>query len=108
MNNKLPESIRPLYDSIVKRFNKDLTEIEERTLQMLCWSAYVHQDAVKTIAETGLLVKSPRGAIIHPLVRIAKEEADTFIKLSNQLNLKPNKEGESFDLWDKLAKEIMH
>jgi phage terminase small subunit len=107
MAEELPEAIKPLYDAVVQRLNRELTEVEQRTVEMLCWSAHVHQSAMKTIAETGLLVKSPRGAIIHPLVKVAKDEAETFIKLSNQLNLKPTQGGESFDLWDKLASELM-
>ena len=107
MAEALPEVIQPLYDAVVQRLNRELTEVEQRTVEMLCWSAHVHQSAVRTIAETGLLVKSPRGAIIHPLVKVAKDEAETFIKLSNQLQLKPTQGGESFDLWDKLSAEIM-
>lgn len=107
MIESLPPEFKLLHKSIIKRFNRKLTEVEEKTIDMLCWSAYLHQTATKTILDTGILVKSPRGAIIHPLVKVAKDEAETFMRLSNQLQLRPTEGNESFDLWDKLAKEIM-
>lgn len=107
VDTEIPEQMRALYDAVIARLNRKLTEVELRTVRMLCWSAHVHQTAIQTVAETGLLVKSPRGAIIHPLVKVAKDEAEAFIKLSNQLNLRPTQDGGTSDLWDQLASELL-
>ncbi len=104
---ELPEMAREYLLLILKRLNRNLTEIEEELVLMLAYSAYLHREARMRVNETGILVKGARGAMINPMLKVTKDETDTFIKIAQALQMKPKDEAEGLDIWDKLAQEIL-
>ncbi len=104
---ELPELAQGYLALILKRLNRQLTEIEEELVLMLAYSAFLHREARIRITETGILVKGARGAVINPMLKVTKDETETFIKVAQALQIKPKDEAEGLDIWDKLAKEIL-
>jgi P27 family predicted phage terminase small subunit len=64
--------------------NRGLKDVDLEALTMMCWSAYVHAEARQQIARTGVLVKGPRGPMVNPMVKVARDEAATFLRIANE------------------------
>ena len=58
-------------------------------VEMLVVAAYRHRQARATIDESGLLLKSKPGPIRHPLLKVEKETAATYLRLAETLGLSP-------------------
>jgi phage terminase small subunit len=104
---ELPEMAQAYLALIIKRLDRPLTEIEEELVLMLAYSGYLHREARVRINETGILVKGARGAVVNPMLKVTKDETDTFIKIAQALQIKPKDEAGGLDIWDKLAQEIL-
>lgn len=66
---------------------RGLRESDVEAIGMMCHSAYVHLEARRRIAEMGVLVRTPRGTVVNPLVKIARDEAATYLRLANEFGL---------------------
>ena len=104
---ELPEMAQAYLALIIKRLDRPLTEIEEELVLMLAYSGYLYREARVRINETGILVKGARGAVVNPMLKVTKDETDTFIKIAQALQIKPKDEAGGLDIWDKLAQEIL-
>lgn len=104
---ELPELAQAYLVLIIKRLDRQLTEIEEELVLMLSFSAYLHREARIRIDETGILVKGARGAVINPMLKVTKDETDTFIKIAQVLQLQNTNDANGQDIWDKLAQELL-
>lgn len=104
---ELPELAQAYLDLIIKRLDRSLTEIEEELVLMLAYSGYLHREARIRINETGILVRGARGAVINPMLKVTKDETDTFIKIAQALQIKAKNDSGGLDVWDKLAQEIL-
>lgn len=104
---ELPELAQAYLALIIKRLDRQLTEIEEELVLMLAYSGYLHREARVRISETGILVKGARGAVVNPMLKVTKDETETFIKIAQSLQMKPKDDAGGLDIWDKLAQEIL-
>lgn len=66
---------------------RGLRDADLESIAMMCYSAHVHRQAREKIAETGILVKGPRGPMVNPLVKVARDEAATYLRLANEFGL---------------------
>lgn len=66
---------------------RGLREADLEALAMMCHSASIHYEARRQIAATGVLVKGPRGPMVNPLIRVARDEANTYLRLANEFGL---------------------
>jgi P27 family predicted phage terminase small subunit len=91
----LPQAPEYLSDAAKETFRKIVDELEPRGLRdadleavaMLCHSASVHQEATRLIATQGLIVKGPRGPMVNPLVKVARDEAANYLRLADAFGL---------------------
>lgn len=66
---------------------RGLRDADLEAVAMMCHSASIHYEARRKIAETGVLVKGPRGPMVNPLVKVARDEAATYLRLANEFGL---------------------
>lgn len=93
----LPEPPPGLPDGAVEVWRRVVDELDTRGLKesdleavtMLAHAAWTHSETRKKIAETGVLVKGPRGPMVNPLLKVARDEASTYLRLANEFGLTP-------------------
>lgn len=84
----LPPLAKELFRRIVAELHpRGLREADLDAVAMLAHSAAIHSEARQRIAETGLLVKGPKGPIVNPLIKVARDEAATYLRLSDSFGL---------------------
>lgn len=67
---------------------KGLREADLEAVAMMVYSAHVHYEARRLIAEQGVLVPGPRGTmVVNPLIKVARDEANTYLRLANEFGL---------------------
>jgi len=77
-----------MYTRIVSELTpRGLREADLEAVSMMCHSAWLHTEARKKLAETGVLVKGPRGPMVNPLVKVARDEAATYLRLADSFGL---------------------
>lgn len=92
---KLPEPPADLMPEAQEMYRRVLEELMPKGLRdadleavaMMCHSASVHFAARKGIADMGLLVEGPRGPIVNPLIKVARDEAAIYLRLANEFGL---------------------
>lgn len=84
LTDEAVEMYRRVLEELVPR---GLREADYEAVAMMCHSASIHFEARRRIAEMGLLVEGPRGPIVNPLVKVARDEANTYLRLANEFGL---------------------
>lgn len=87
-----PADLMPDAQEMFRRVVAELTprglrEADLEAISMMCYSACLHQEARRKLAETGILVKGPRGPMVNPLVKVARDEAAIYLRLANEFGL---------------------
>lgn len=84
----LPAPAQEMFRRIVAELHpRGLRDADIDAVAMLAHSAWLHQEARARIAESGLLVKGPRGPMVNPLIKVAREEAQVYLRLSDSFGL---------------------
>lgn len=84
----LPPEAQEMYVRIVEELiPRGLRDADLESVAMMCHSAYLHREARSGIAKHGLLVKGPRGPMVNPLVKVARDEATIYLRLANEFGL---------------------
>lgn len=84
----LPPEAADMFRRVVTELApRGLRDADLESIAMMCYSAHVHRQAREKIAETGILVKGPRGPMVNPLVKVARDEAATYLRLANEFGL---------------------
>lgn len=67
---------------------KGLREADLEAVAMMVYSAHVHYEARRLVAEQGMMVPGPRDSmIVNPLIKVARDEANTYLRLANEFGL---------------------
>jgi P27 family predicted phage terminase small subunit len=84
----LPPIAQEMFIRVVSELTpRGLREADLEAVSMMCHSAWLHGEARKKLAETGVLVKGPRGPMVNPLVKVARDEAATYLRLADAFGL---------------------
>ena len=84
----LADDAQAMYQMIVAELMpRGLREADLQSVAMMCHSAWLHKEARASIAKQGLLVKGPRGPMVNPLIKVARDEAATYLRLANEFGL---------------------
>ena len=84
----LPEQAQEMFAKVVSELApRGLRESDLESIAMMCYSAHVHREARRQISATGVLVKGPRGPMVNPLIKVARDEANTYLRLANEFGL---------------------
>lgn len=87
-----PEDLPPAAQEMFRRVVAELAprglrEADLEAVSMMCYSAHIHYEARRQIAETGVLVQGLRGPMVNPLIKVARDEANTYLRLANEFGL---------------------
>lgn len=87
-----PQELSPeaalMFDRIVAELApRGLRDADLEAVAMMVHSAAIHHEARRKLAETGVLVKGPRGPMVNPLIKVARDEAATYLRLANEFGL---------------------
>lgn len=93
----LPQPPEGLPDGAVEVWKRVVDELDTRGLKetdleavtMLAHAAWTHAETRRKIAKMGVLVKGPRGPMVNPLLKVARDEASTYLRLANEFGLTP-------------------
>jgi len=84
----LPDEAQAIYARVVAELApQGLRETDAEAIGMLAQSAWVHAEARRELARTGVLVKGPRGPMVNPLVKVIRDEAATYLRLADAYGL---------------------
>lgn len=82
-----PEAAEMYVRIVEELVPRGLREADLESVAMMCHSAHLHREARAAIAKHGLLVKGPRGPMVNPLVKVARDEATIYLRLANEFGL---------------------
>lgn len=88
----LPEGAVEVWKRVVEELDaRGLKETDLEAVTMLAHAAWTHSETRKQIAKTGVLVKDARSGrpIVNPLLKVARDEANTYLRLANEFGLTP-------------------
>lgn len=84
----LPAPAQEMFRRVVAELApRGLREADLEAVSMMCYSAHIHYEARRQIAATGVLVKGQRGPMVNPLIKVARDEANTYLRLANEFGL---------------------
>lgn len=77
-----------MYRRVVAELStRGLREADLESISMMCHSAWLHGEARRRLAQTGVLLKTPRGVVVNPLVKVARDEAATYMRIAEAFGL---------------------
>jgi phage terminase small subunit len=75
-------------------FMRAVTELADRVndtdleaLRMMAWSLYRHQQAQEHIEEYGIVVETPFGPKLNPMLKLARDEGAFYLRIADQYAL---------------------
>lgn len=84
----LPESAQDLFRRVVDELApRGLRDVDVEALTLMCHSAWVHTEARRMIQQEGLLVYGPKGPAVNPLIKVARDEAATYLRIAESYGL---------------------
>lgn len=84
----MPEQAAAMFRRAVQELApRGLRDTDLESIAMMVHAAHLHKQARDGINKHGLLVKGPRGPMVNPLVRVARDEASTYLRLANEFGL---------------------
>jgi P27 family predicted phage terminase small subunit len=67
--------------------SRGLREADLAAVEMMVVAYQRNREAREKIAETGMLVRGPRGPMVNPLLKVEKDTAATYLRLAEQFGL---------------------
>lgn len=84
----LPEEAQEMFRRVIQELSpRGLREADLESITMMCHSAWLHSEARRRLTQTGVLLKTPRGVIVNPLIKVARDEASTYLRLADAFGL---------------------
>lgn len=82
------DDVAAMYRRIVSELApRGLRDADHDALLMMCHSAHIHAAARRVIAEKGVVVAGPKGPMVNPMIKVARDEAATYLRLANEYGL---------------------
>lgn len=84
----LPEAAAPMWDVAMKElYPRGLREADLEAIRMLVMAAYRHRQATAFVEQYGLMIEGKDGPIPNPMLKIEKDTAATYLRLSEAFGL---------------------
>ena len=84
----LPGDAQDMFRAVIAElWPRGLRDTDVEAVAMMCWSAYLHQEARREIAANGLMIYTVRGAAVNPLIKVARDEAAVYLRIANEFGL---------------------
>lgn len=67
--------------------HRGLRPADYDALLMMAHAAHMHGEARRAVEKHGVLVKGPRGPMVNPMIKVARDEAATYLRIANEYGL---------------------
>jgi len=85
---ELPEGLpREMFLRAVGELAGRLADTDFEALRMMAWSVYRHQQAQEYVERDGMVVDTPFGPRVNPMLKVARDEAQLYLKIADQYAL---------------------
>jgi phage terminase small subunit len=64
-----------------------LNDTDLEALRMMAWSLYRHEQAQAHVEEHGIMVDTPFGPKVNPMLKVARDEGAFYLKIADQYAL---------------------
>lgn len=86
--SELPEGApREMFLRATAELAGRLADTDLEALSMMAWSVCHYQEAQRSIAEDGMMVKTEWGPRVNPMLKVARDEAQLYLKIADQYGL---------------------
>lgn len=86
--SELPEGLpREIFKRAVAELSGRLNDTDLEALRMMAWSLYRHEQAQAHVEEHGLMVETPFGPKVNPMLKVARDEGSFYLKIADQYAL---------------------
>lgn len=84
----LPEGLaREIFKRAVAELSGRLNDTDLEALRMMAWSVYRHQQAQQYVEDEGLVVDTPFGPKVNPMLKVARDEGTFYLRVADQYAL---------------------
>ena len=74
--------------AVLELHPRGLRDADIEAITMMCWSAYMHQEARANVTRLGVVVKGPNDKpVVNPMIKVARDEAATYLRLADAFGL---------------------
>jgi phage terminase small subunit len=88
MAQELPEGLaREVFLRSIDELSDRLRDTDLEALRMMSWSIYRHQQAQAIVERDGMMVTTPFGPVVNPMLKVAREEAKLYLKIADEYAL---------------------
>ena len=85
---ELPEGLpREMFLRATAELAGRLNDTDFEALRMMAWSVYRHQQAQEHVEREGMVVETPFGPKVNPMLKVARDEAQLYLKIADQYAL---------------------
>ena len=64
-----------------------LNDTDLEALRMMAWSLYRHEQAQAHVEENGIMVDTPFGPKVNPMLKVARDEGTFYLRIADQYAL---------------------
>jgi phage terminase small subunit len=85
---ELPEGLpREIFKRAVGELAGRLNDTDLEALRMMAWSLYRHEQAQQHVEEHGIMVETPFGPVVNPMLKVARDEGAFYLRVADQYAL---------------------
>lgn len=85
---ELPAGLpREIFTRAVAELSGRLNDTDLEALRMMAWSLYRHEQAQAFVEEHGMMVDTPFGPKVNPMLKVARDEGSFYLKVADQYAL---------------------
>ena len=85
---ELPQGLpRDIFTRAVGELAGRLNDTDLEALRMMAWSLYRHQQAQEYIERDGMVVETPFGPKVNPMLKVARDEGTFYLRIADQYAL---------------------
>lgn len=86
--DELPDEVREVMARAVEELEpRGLRPADYDALLMMAHAAHMHRKARENIERTGVVVQGPRGPMVNPMLKVARDEAAMYLRIANEYGL---------------------
>ena len=85
---ELPEGLpREMFLRATAELAGRLNDTDFEALRMMAWSVYRHQQAQEHVEREGMVVDTPFGPKVNPMLKVARDEGTFYLRVADQYAL---------------------
>jgi phage terminase small subunit len=86
--SELPQGLpRDIFKRAVGELAGRLNDTDLEALRMMAWSLYRHEQAQQHVEDNGIMVDTPFGPKLNPMLKLARDEGTFYLRIADQYAL---------------------